>query len=101
MAIYAISFRVGYEGDYDDRYKTLVAAIRAQAGGPNYWEESTSFFLLQSDSQPGELADAIIAGSDFDKTRDLLLVIYLSGKKGHALRGHYTDKDVIKLLAAR
>ena len=101
MALYAVSFRLDYSGDYDARYERLINSIKLQAAGPKYWDETTSFMLLESDLQPGPLADAIIAGAHFDAKTDLLLVIYLSGKKGHALRGHYTDKDVIELLKDR
>lgn len=101
MAIYAISFRLDYDANYDARYERLTNAIRAEANGPRYWEESTSFMLLESSKQPGALADSIVAGARFDAKRDLLVVIYLSGKVGHAIRGHYTDKDIIQLLKDR
>ncbi|MFZ5720206.1 MAG: hypothetical protein ACOY5Y_12185 [Pseudomonadota bacterium] len=101
MAIYAVSFRLDYDGNYDTRYERLTNAIRAEANGPRYWEESTSFMLLESNKQPSALADSIVAASRLDEKRDLLLAIYLSGSRGHAIRGHYTDKDIIQLLKDR
>jgi hypothetical protein len=98
MALYAISFRVEHEDNYDDRYQSLVSAIKAQASGPAYWEETTSFVLLVSDKSPADLADAIVAASKFNANKDLLLGIHLSTNRGYAIRGHCTDKDVITLL---
>lgn len=53
-----------------------------------------------NDVRPGpvELADAILKTSRFDAKKDILLVIFLSGTKGFAVRGNYTDKDVVTLL---
>lgn len=101
MAVYAISFRVDYDSDYDRRYEALTDVIRAQASGTQYWEETTSFFLLTSDLGPGALADAIVAAAKFDVSKDILVVIYLSGAQGHAVRGAYTDKDILTLLKSR
>jgi hypothetical protein len=101
VALYAISFRVEYEGDYDGRYASLVEAIRAQASGTDWWEETTSFMLITSDKSPAKLADDILSASTFDATKDLLLVIYLSGNQGYAIRGKYADKDVLTLLRER
>jgi len=100
--IYAITFRIDHVGDYDARYDSFVKAITAQAEGiGGWWAEPTSFYLLRSSNTAVELADTIVAASKFDALRDLLVVIHISGVKGHAVRGAYADKDVLTLLAER
>jgi hypothetical protein len=102
MSIYAISFRIGDTGpdpSYEARYQSLVAAIHAQTH--RYWDETTSFFLIESNKSPGTLADALVDSSSFDPRKDLMLVVNLSDTRGEAVRGNYKDQDVNALLRAR
>ena len=100
--IHAVTFRIHYDDTYDQRYDTTIAAITGAAEGvKSWWGEPTSFYLVRSSKSPVELADHVIANSKFSASKDLILVVNTSGKQGHALRGHYEDKDVLTLLGER
>ncbi|WP_116653159.1 hypothetical protein [Pelagibacterium sediminicola] len=85
MALFAVAFRIQDGPNYDARYISLTEAIEA-AGGHAYWDEPTSFYLLESDKNSSGLKDEIVANSRTNSD-DLLLVINLSVPKGHASRG--------------
>ena len=99
MAIHAGTFRIEYDGTYDDRYNSVVAAIRAQTTTA-YWDEPTSFFLIESGKNSASIADAVVLNSEFDARKDLLLVINLT-EKGYTPRGVVKDGDLNALMARR
>ncbi|UUP19519.1 hypothetical protein [Nitratireductor thuwali] len=104
MSVYAISFRIadrttGY-GSYDERYTSVVEATQALTQG-RYWEETTSFLVLESShDSSASLATSIEDLALFDPAVDLLLVINLS-RKGFAVRGKNDDPDVEEIMAKR
>lgn len=101
MAVFNISFRIKQEGDHAKRYESVVAAITAQAKKGSTWEETTSFFVLESDKSTDELCDAIYYKSDFMTDWDKLLVVNLSVKT-HATKGHIEYPNTLNsLMAAR
>lgn len=85
MSLFAVTFRVQDGPNYEARYASLVEAIEA-AGGHAYWDEPTSFYLIESNKNSGGLKDEIVANSQTNSD-DLLLVINLSMTKGHASKG--------------
>lgn len=104
MGVYAITFRIedvrSKLGSYDERYDSVVRAIRANCSG-RYWDETTSFFLVQSDhDNSAQLARAVDEASLFDSERDLLVVINLSSK-GYKVIGAYNDADIDRIMAER
>jgi hypothetical protein len=99
MAIFAITFRIEDDSTYASRYNSVVAAIKG-ATTSTYWDEPTSFFLIESGKNSADVAAQIDANSTFDSKKDLLLVINLS-QKGYKVLGHYTDKDLDVLLKKR
>lgn len=101
--IHAVTFRIDYDANYDKRYESVVAAIKAQAEGQPapWWADPTSFFLIRSSKEPAAFTGYVESNSKFDAKRDLLLVIHVSGKQGHSIIGSYPDKDVLTLLQER
>ena len=99
MALFAITFRIHDDHTYSDRYQSVVAAIKVAAEG-NYWDEPTSFFLIENSSSSSELATKIDTNSIFSASKDLLLVINLSSK-GYAALGKVTDNDLHSLMKKR
>jgi len=85
MAVFAISFRIGDEGDRNARWSSVVERIKKEATGAT-WEETTSFFLIRSSKSADGLASSIYTESSMHSTWDKLLVINLS-KKDYATRG--------------
>ena len=101
MAIFAITFRIHDDAGYSERYESVVYAIKGQAiGNGRYWDEPTSFFLLESSLTSDNLAAKIDQNSVFSPSKDLLLVINLS-QKGYKAIGNVTDNDLHELMKKR
>ena len=99
MAIHAITFRLESDSTYGDRYKSVVEAIRKQAGN-KYWNEPTSFALIESDGTSKEVAASIDRNSTLDQCKDLLLVTNLT-QKGYTALGVVKDNDLHALMQRR
>ena len=101
MALFAVTFRVNYDDGYDARYEGVVSFLKlAASDSGRYWDETTSFFLLDYDGRSSQLAEFVCNGSDFDERQDLLVVINLA-RKGYAVRGAYADRDLDTLMQGR
>jgi hypothetical protein len=101
MPIFAITFRIHDDAGYSERYESVVLAIKGHAiGNGKYWDEPTSFFLIESDLNSEGLASQIDQGSDFSPSKDLLLVTNLS-QKGYKAIGKVTDNDLHDLMKKR
>jgi hypothetical protein len=99
MAIHAVTFRLEHDDTYSERYKSVVAAIRG-ATKSTYWDEPTSFALIESDSVSKDVAEFIDNNSTLDKRKDLLLVINLT-QKGYTHLGVVKDEDLHTLMKRR
>jgi len=86
MAVFAISFRIHEDSTYEARYESLVQQIKDEAKNGDTWEETTSFFLIESDKSSKSLCDALYMDSKIQESKDILLVINLSAK-AYAQRG--------------
>jgi len=100
MAIFAVTFRLHENPTYQERWESLVIAIRQETTS-TYWDEPTSFFLIESNKSSADVADSIHANSKLDETVDLLVVINISTTKGHKAIGVIHDTDFGKLMAKR
>lgn len=103
MSIFAVTFRVHWdtEARYNRCYKALIAGIQSQTTS-RYWDEPTSFIMIESAKNSAQIADAIVAATpDFDVAEDLVVVINLSVTKGHAVRGKLRDGDFRILIGRR
>ncbi|TCN30143.1 hypothetical protein [Sinorhizobium americanum] len=103
MAIFAISFRIGDKttnyGSYADRWSSVDQAIKESSTG-TYWNETTSFYLVESNKNSAGLAEQIDQASSFDASVDLLVCINLS-QNGYKILGAYSDKDIDVLMKKR
>ncbi len=86
MATYMISFRIASDSDHSNRWASTVAAIRREAIGGTSWEETTSLVVLKSDKPADSLASSIFLGSEFNSTKDTLLVVN-TASSAYAPRG--------------
>jgi hypothetical protein len=72
MSTYCVTFRIANEtiGDktYADRRQSVVEAVNS---GNGYWDETTSFFLVESALNTPNFAKAASAG--LSKTKDMLV----------------------------
>lgn len=77
MNVFAISFRIGNEGQHKDRYDSLVERIKKIAVGYTS-EETTSFYVIKSALSASEIRDDLYFQTSFNNYLDLLIVIDLS-----------------------
>ena len=93
MAAFIISFRIGQSGNHAERHESVAQAVRAEAADGATWEETPSFFVIQSAKTTTALTRAISAGlvADVDK----LLVVNISAQtyaaKGNIVYPHTLD----------
>jgi hypothetical protein len=100
MAIFAVTFRIHDDDTYQERWLSAVSAIRNETVS-EYWEEPTSFALIESDKTSEAVADSINNNSKLAPSKDLLVVINISVTKGHKAVGVIDDNDFRKLMAKR
>lgn len=89
MAHFIVTFRIGSDNGYQDRYDSFVNAVIALAGGTTgkVWDETTSFYVFEVEGWNAEEAAAYLyVNSKFDATKDILVVIDVDAKK-KATRG--------------
>jgi hypothetical protein len=97
MAMFCITFRIHEDAGYSDRYDSTIEAIKNCCHGDEYWDEPTSFFLFEKPSTSGKIAQYIDTKSDFDPSKDLLLVTNLT-QKGYATIGKVRERETLKRL---
>lgn len=100
MSIFAVTYRIHDDASYNERWESVVAAIRHETTS-TYWEEPTSFALIESGKSSEQVADSINANSKLAPGKDLLVVINLSVTQGHKAIGPIKDGDFQKLMAKR
>lgn len=99
MAIHSITFCIEHDSTYSRRSQSVVDAIRSLTHS-TYWDEPTSFALIESALNSSGLAEAIVRNSDFNDGKDILLVVNLS-KKGYTARGPIVYGDLHALMERR
>lgn len=100
MAIFAISFRIREDSTYEERYDSLVEEIKKEAAGSSTWEETTSFFLIESSKGSKSLCNDLYNNSQIVESKDVLLVINLSAK-AYAQRGAPYPNTLESLMQKR
>ena len=86
---YWVSFRIGTEGNYTDRYNNLHQAINEN--GTEWWFETTSFYLVRSELSIDSFARRLVA--TIDKRHDILVIRELNRKRAR-YAGVITDDDI-------
>ncbi len=99
MSIFGISFRIHEDATYAERYESLVEAIKMHANG-KYWDETTSFVLIENLRTANELGAGIQRMSSISTDRDLVLVINLSRDEYYTI-GKVSDRDISVLMERR
>jgi hypothetical protein len=100
MAIFVVTFRIHDNATYQNRWASVVEAIRNETTSA-YWDEPTSFFLIESNKTSADVADSINLNSSLDPSVDLLVVINISQTRGHKAIGKIHDGDFSKLMSKR
>jgi hypothetical protein len=100
MALFAITFRINDDAEYEERYSSVTAAIEHAGRSGKHWKEPTSFYLITYSGNSETLANEIQENSLFAPDRDLLLVINLS-QRGYKPAGKIRDRDLYELMGLR
>jgi len=99
MAIYAISFKIGPEGDRAARAESLTRKIQAEAVDVA-WTGTECFFVMESPKTTEELAYFLYRGTEISSDHDELVVINLTTKH-HVMHGAVTQRKLLRLLLDR
>jgi hypothetical protein len=94
MSIFIVTFRFEFDDNYDERYDTFVKELR---NVKLYWEEPTSFFVVDTSETIDAFCDRIYYKSLFDEDKDLFVVIE-SGNKVGRIRGKVHDQTISTLM---
>jgi hypothetical protein len=95
MSVLAASFRIAREGDYNERYNSLVTALRKESID-SVSEETTSFILIKSNKSAEAVAQSAYLGSSMND-RDVLLIVDLSYKSS-AIKGENKYPNTLAAL---
>ncbi|QKK24699.1 hypothetical protein [Rhizobium hidalgonense] len=94
MAVYTVSFDFAYDDTYDKRYSSFNEQVKASGV---WWAETTSFIVVESPETIEAFCDRIYFQSDFNSSKDRVLVLDANVKSGR-YRGVNSDGDLFKLL---
>lgn len=97
MATFWLSFRIEYKDvggkSYEDRYTALTDALAAVRG--NFWEETSSFMIFESDLPIAQIAAR--AKAAIAPTHDLFVIRELD-KQSAIGCGCINDQDLFVLM---
>lgn len=99
MAVFAIAFRIHEDADYDERWSSVVDAIRKQTSS-QFWNETAAFALIESSKSSQGILGGIETSSKFDASLDMLLVINLN-QADYAKAGPFADRNLDDIMAKR
>lgn len=91
---YFISFTLHSGPDYSDRYNDLIESLQFIATG-KWWDETTSFVLLETDERMASVVDAV--KNNIDLSEDVALIGRV-GFKDWSIVGANKDEDAFALV---
>lgn len=94
MATFMVSFRIAQLDNHSERYDGLNAAILSASSG-NYWDETTSFYVLESDLSISTFINYLKA--EINPQYDTVLVRSLDSKTAF-IAGVVRDGDIFTLM---
>ncbi len=80
---FIVTFRIAGDTGYQTRYESFVKRIHevALGGAGLTWEETTSFCSFQALGTDDSICQDLYLNSDFDSTKDIMVVIDLDTRK--------------------
>ncbi|MDP3411225.1 hypothetical protein [Bosea sp. (in: a-proteobacteria)] len=85
------------ETTYNSIYEKLNAAIKSGLGAPDWWSETTSFYIVQTKENSSGFAARVWNAAGMRKSRDRLVVLNMNGEGGAAV-GLIKDQTIFSLL---
>ena len=95
MKSYWMSFRIKNDAGYADAYDSLVKAVGEVADQTNWWSETTSFYIFQSENSTDQIANHLKQSIRPDRD---LIVLGLPNYKGGRVIGKCDDQDIFDLF---
>jgi len=99
MATLLVSFDIEFDNSdtYNRIYDALNDEIRADLTSDQWWAQTTSFYVVQSEESASVFAARVWNAAKMRKTKDRLLVLDANVKAGAAI-GNITDQTLFSLL---
>jgi hypothetical protein len=94
MAVFAVSFDLHYDANYQDRYASFMEQVKK---GGVWWADTTSFVVVRTAETIDTFCSRIYTQSSFNSTKDLYLVMDTEVKSAR-IRGKISDRDIFKLI---
>ena len=80
MANFIVTFKFKSDDTRSERYDSFVKKIN-ELTNYEHWDETTSFYCFEADTTAEALCSALYVGSDFNSTKDIMVVIDVSNKQ--------------------
>lgn len=74
MANFIVTFQIRSDESYAKRYGSFMRRVNEIARGV-LWSETTSFLAFSADLSASELCAELVAGSEFDPGRDIIVAL--------------------------
>lgn len=80
MANFIVTFEFKSDDTRKARYDSFVKKVNDLTAYKN-WDETTSFYCFELDTTAEDLCSTLYLGSDFNSTKDIMVVIDVTNKK--------------------
>ncbi|MDI2590325.1 hypothetical protein NYP20_14110 [Pseudomonas sp. N3-W] len=94
MDHFIITYRIKHDDSYRTRYDAFIRRIKALSPDA-FWNETSSFYALQSGEDAQEICRALCKDTDFDCTRDSVVVLNTT-RRNMATSGAIQDMTRLK-----
>lgn len=82
MAHFIVTFRIGSNSTYQERYDSFMEKVFELAGGVGAtWDETTSFASFKASGTADSICSALYLGSKFNSAWDIMVVIDLDARQ--------------------
>lgn len=80
MANFIVTFEFKSDDTRKARYDSFVKKVN-ELTAYKHWDETTSFYCFELDMTAENLCSSLFVGSDFNSTRDIMVVIDVTNKQ--------------------
>ena len=80
MASFIVTFKFKSDDTRGERYDSFVKKIN-ELTSYRHWDETTSFYCFELDTTAETLCTDLYIGSDFNSTKDIMVVIDITNKQ--------------------
>lgn len=80
MANFIVTFEFKSDDSRQARYDSFVKKVN-ELTAYKHWDETTSFYCFELDTTAEDLCSTLYVGSDFNSTKDIMVVIDVTNKK--------------------